>query len=198
MANKPSPPLDDSAIKLFRSAISGTRRLKDPGRSHIQSTPPLPVPKHFLADERQAIIDSLSDYLPASEIEKDEDLPYARPGVPNQILRKMRNGQLVVETELDLHGLTSDEARKQLVHFLDRCKLREIRLIRIIHGKGLGSPNREPVLKQRVRAWLMQRDEVLAYCRARPADGGGGALIVLLKRHSTGKNRAASLGDLED
>jgi DNA-nicking Smr family endonuclease len=166
-------------------AISGTRRLQDTGRLHPRQKPPLPVPLHSLADERQALADTLSDHLPSSEMEKDEDTPFIRKGISNQTLRKMRNGQLVVEAEFDLHGLNTDEARKQMVRFLDWCGLRGLRMIRIIHGKGLGSPNREPVLKQRVRAWLMQRDEVLAYCRARPAAGGGGALIVLLKRRSS-------------
>ncbi|MDE3022376.1 MAG: Smr/MutS family protein [Pseudomonadota bacterium] len=182
MASKPSVPLDDSSIELFRKAIAGTRQLRNTGKLHTKRDLPLPIPSQSIADEHQALADTLSDYLPSIDMDKDEDAPYVRKGIPAQTLRKMRNGQLVVEAELDLHGLNKDRAREQLVHFLDWSRLRKLRLVRIIHGKGLGSPNREPVLKQRVRAWLIQRDEVLAYCRARPADGGSGALIVLLKK----------------
>jgi DNA-nicking Smr family endonuclease len=77
--------------------------------------------------------------------------------------------------------LYADEARLYVVQFLAECRKRGARCVRIIHGKGLGSKNREPVLKHKLRSWLMQRDEVLAYCQAREVDGGAGALVVLLK-----------------
>ena len=90
----------------------------------------------------------------------------------------------MIQDELDLHGLTSIEARALLVEFLNDCRRSGARCVRVIHGKGLRSKNREPILKTKVANWLIQRDEVLAFCQARQADGGGGAVIVLLKAGS--------------
>ena len=125
--------------------------------------------------------DALSDHIPWDEIESGEELSYVRPGMSQMVLRKLRRGHWIIEGELDLHGLTRDEARLRMAEFLNTCKKRGMRCVRIIHGKGLGSKNREPVLKHKVRSWLMQRDEVLAFTQARPADGGSGAVIVMLK-----------------
>ena len=86
-----------------------------------------------------------------------------------------------MQGELDLHGLTSDEAHDALADFLVDARGRGLRCVRVIHGKGLSSPNREPVLKGKVRRWLSQWDEVLAYCEAPRHGGGGGAVLVLLK-----------------
>jgi DNA-nicking Smr family endonuclease len=87
----------------------------------------------------------------------------------------------VVQDALDLHGATRDEARLLLADFLAESLRRGLRCVRVVHGKGLGSPGREPVLKGLVKNWLMQRAEVLAYCQARAAEGGAGALVLLLK-----------------
>jgi DNA-nicking Smr family endonuclease len=96
-------------------------------------------------------------------------------------LRKLRRGQWAVQAELDLHRHTIEQARIALAGFLaDACR-RHWRCVRVIHGKGLGSPNREPRLKGKVRRWLQHKDEVLAYCEARPAAGGSGAVVVLLR-----------------
>jgi DNA-nicking Smr family endonuclease len=105
----------------------------------------------------------------------------APPPYPVQSLRKLRSGTWVIQNQLDLHGLDRHEARAALVDFLSGCVKRGVRCVRVIHGKGLGSKNREPVLKTKVKHWLTQRDEVLAYCQARPVDGGSGAVVVLLK-----------------
>ncbi len=93
---------------------------------------------------------------------------------------RLRRGTWRICAQLDLHGLRRDEARETLVGFLDDCRRHNHRCVRIIHGKGLGSVNREPVLKGKVRKWLVQRSDVLAFCQARPNDGGSGALLVLL------------------
>jgi DNA-nicking Smr family endonuclease len=93
----------------------------------------------------------------------------------------LRGGHWVVQSELDLHGLRVDEAREALARFLAEVRRRGDRCVRIIHGKGLRSRNREPVLKSKVRGWLRQRDEVLAFVEARPIAGGSGAVVVLLK-----------------
>lgn len=172
---------DDDETKLFREAVKDARPLKAP-RLHHPSPKPLPVPRQFLRDERQALADSLSDdYIPAHELESGEELLYLRDGHAPDILSKLRRGHWVVQAGIDLHGLVVDEARLYVAEFLADCKKRGIRCVRIIHGKGLGSRNREPVLKHKLRNWLMQKDEVIAYAQARDTDGGSGAVIVLLK-----------------
>ena len=97
------------------------------------------------------------------------------------MLRKLRRGHWVIQSQLDLHGMRREEAREALAEFLKQAVKRGIRCVRVIHGKGLGSVNREPVLKNKVRNWLVQKEEVIAFCEARNIDGGAGAVLVLLK-----------------
>jgi DNA-nicking Smr family endonuclease len=124
----------------------------------------------------------LSDDFDAdSLLETDEDLSYTRQGIGIDVAKKLRKGHWVIQAELDLHGMRRDQARDALADFLRQCGRTGRRCVRIIHGKGLGSVNKEPVLKKKVRNWLIQKDEVLAYSQATAADGGSGALIVLLK-----------------
>jgi DNA-nicking Smr family endonuclease len=104
-----------------------------------------------------------------------------RDGLSRQTLRRLRRGHWVVQDELDLHGMNRAQAAIGVAEFLRRCALRGRHCVRIVHGKGLGSPNREPVLKHKLRNWLMVRDEVLAFCQAPQAHGGSGAVLVLLK-----------------
>ena len=106
---------------------------------------------------------------------------YLREGHSPDILRKLRRGKWVIQAHIDLHGLISDEARLYVATFISDCKKRGIRCIRIVHGKGLGSRNREPILKHKLRGWLIQKDEVIAYAQAKEQDGGSGAVVVLLK-----------------
>jgi DNA-nicking Smr family endonuclease len=178
-AGPPSPTAEDKAI--FRDAVADARPL--PANDKIAHPPQRrkPIPYQTLQDEREVLADSLSDPLDDYDPETGEELLFLRPGLSRQVLRRLRRGHWVIQGELDLHGMTSDQARLSLVAFLNGCKLRGLRCVRIIHGKGLGSRNREPVLKNKVRHWLMQREEILAFCQARPADGGGGAAVVLLK-----------------
>lgn len=167
---------------LFLAAVDGARPLKAASRLHHAPPPPKPIPRQFLRDERQALADSLSDdYIPAHELESGEELLYLRDGHAPDILSKLRRGHWVVQAALDLHGLITDEARLCVAEFLAHNKKRGIRCVRIIHGKGLSSRNREPILKHKLRSWLMQKDEVIAYAQARKQDGGSGAVIVLLK-----------------
>ena len=169
-------------LNLFKQAVKDVRPLETEAR--IQKTPkkPKPIPHQFIRDEKQALVDSLSDdFYPAHELESGEELLYLRAGQSPSILSKLRRGFWVVQAQIDLHGLISDEAREYVAEFLSSCKKRNIRCVRIVHGKGLGSRNREPVLKHKLRSWLMQKDEVIAYAQAKPEDGGSGAVIVLLK-----------------
>jgi DNA-nicking Smr family endonuclease len=179
LAKSASPPED---THLFRQEVADAVAL--PPANRAASSPPRakPVPLQRLKDEKQALIDSLADPWEMLDlVETGEELFFARPGVPAAALRKLKRGGWVVQAELDLHGLRSDEARLALAEFLHTCARRDLRCVRIVHGKGLRSKNREPVLKLKLRHWLMQREDVLAFCQARPADGGSGAAIVLLK-----------------
>lgn len=171
----------DDDLNLFREAVKDARPLTaEP--VYVYTVKPKPIPKQFIRDERQALADSLSDfYIPAHELETGEELLYLREGHAPDILSKLRRGHWVVQGAIDLHGLISDEARIYVAAFLNDCKKRGLRCVRIVHGKGLGSRNREPVLKHKLRNWLMQRDEVIAYAEAPRQDGGSGAVIVLLK-----------------
>lgn len=174
-----------AAEDLFQQAVKDARPLPDEvkhARLHLQPKKPKPIPKQFIRDEQQALADSLSDhYIPTYELETGEELLYLREGHAPDILSKLRRGHWVVQAAIDLHGLISDEARVYVAAFLNDCKKRGLRCVRIVHGKGLGSKNREPVLKHKLRNWLVQRDEVIAYAQARRIDGGSGAVIVLLK-----------------
>ena len=172
----------DDDTSLFHEAVKGARPLETEARIQKKPKKPKPIPQQFIRDEQQALVDSLSDdYIPAHEMESGEELLYLREGQSPSILNKLRRGFWVVQAQIDLHGLVSDEARLYVAEFLSSCKKRNIRCVRIVHGKGLGSRNREPVLKHKLRSWLMQKDEVIAYAQAKPEDGGSGAVIVLLK-----------------
>lgn len=167
---------------IFRSTVGNISQLKI-AEKHIQQTPrPQPLPFQHIADERAALRESLSDEFNAdSLLETDDNLSYTRQGIGIDVAKKLRKGDWVIQAQLDLHGMRRDQARDSLGEFLRKCNRTGARCVRIIHGKGLGSINKEPVLKNKVRSWLIQKDEVLAFSQATAADGGSGALIVLLK-----------------
>jgi DNA-nicking Smr family endonuclease len=167
---------------LFRRSIGEVAPLPSPDKVLPGMPRPLPIPRQHLADEQAALKESLSDEFNVDTLlDTDEALSYARNGIGPDTLRKLRRGHWVIQSQLDLHGMRRDEAREALGEFLRAALRRGQRCVRIIHGKGLGSVNREPVLKNKVRAWLVQKEEVIAFCQARAADGGSGALVVLLK-----------------
>jgi DNA-nicking Smr family endonuclease len=167
---------------VFREAVGDTAPLRPTGRVDPMPLPVPPVARQFVEDETRALAESISDEIDVERLlDTDENLSYRRPGVGPDVPRRLRRGDWVIQKQLDLHGLRVDEAREALAAFLLDCVKREFRCVRIIHGKGLGSINREPVLKGKVLKWLTQRDEVLAFCQAGPNDGGSGALIALLR-----------------
>lgn len=168
--------------ELFRRAVGAVNLMPPSNKAHSSPPRPLPIPRHRIADEQAALAESLSDEFTIDTLlDTDEALSYARVGIGPDILRKLRRGNWVIQEQLDLHGMRRDEAREALTEFLRNAVRRGIRCVRIIHGKGLGSVNKEPVLKNKVRNWLVQKEEVIAFCQARAADGGSGALMVLLK-----------------
>jgi DNA-nicking Smr family endonuclease len=170
---------------LFRKSIGAVAPLRATGKAMHTPPQPAPIARQHLADEQAALAQSLSDeFSIESLLETDEGLSYARAGIGQETVRKLRRGHWVTQSQLDLHGMRTDEAREALAEFLRNATRRGLRCVRVIHGKGLGSVNREPVLKKKVRNWLVQKDEVLAFCQARAADGGAGAVMVLLKAQS--------------
>ena len=167
---------------LFLQMVGDVTPIDSKDRIDPVFTSPKPVPHQRIADEKEALKASLSDeFSIESLLETDEALSYAQNGIGPDVVRKLRRGHWVIGDQLDLHGLRRDEAREMLVEFLRRASIRGIRCVRIIHGKGLGSVNQEPVLKKLVHKWLVQRSDVVAFCQAKPADGGSGAVVVLLK-----------------
>ena len=170
---------------LFRQSIGTVAPLRSIDKALHVPPQPEPIARQHLADEQAALAQSLSDeFSIESLLETDEGLSYARTGIGQETVRKLRRGHWVTQAQLDLHGMRTDEAREALADFLRNATKRGLRCVRVIHGKGLGSVNREPVLKKKVRNWLVQKDEVLAFCQARAADGGAGAVMVLLKAQS--------------
>jgi DNA-nicking Smr family endonuclease len=159
----------------------GVEPLPEPRRVVHARPRPAPLPRETWRDERAALAESLGPISPEQSIESGEALAFVRPGYSAGMLRKLRRGHWVVEASLDLHGLNRSEAAAALREFLHRSRARRLGCVRIVHGKGLGSRNREPVLKGKVYQWLKLRDEVLAFAQAPAAHGGSGALLVLLR-----------------
>ena len=176
------PAEHDNDFALFRDAVNDVNPVRAPDKAQLEKPRPKPIPSQLLRDDREVLKEALSDPLPGSEeFETSETSVFVRPGLPKNVVRRLRNGHWSVRYELDLHGYTGDEARSEFVAFLNRARRDGERCVRIIHGKGLRSATGEPVLKQKVRHWLTQRDEILAFVEAAPAQGGSGAVIVLLK-----------------
>jgi DNA-nicking Smr family endonuclease len=173
---------DETAEALLRAALADVTPLPPANRAKLVRPRPQPIAAQRQLDDIAVLRDTLSD-APAWELglESGDELLFLRNGLSAQHLKKLRRGHWAVQDHLDLHGLTSAEARVLTAEFLAHCVHNGLRCVRIVHGKGLGSPNREPVLKKKVAGWLAQRDEVLAYCQAPQADGGGGAVLVLLR-----------------
>lgn len=173
----------------LRTAFGDVAPLPPSNRARLVAPRPSSAPVKRLQDEADALAASKYGSAPSpssweigQEIEAEQT--FRRAGLGSDVLAKLRRGHWVVQGELDLHRLTVDEARDALADYLLDARSRGWRCVRVIHGKGLSSPNREPVLKSKVRRWLTQWDDVLAYCEAPHHGGGGGAVIVLLKSRS--------------
>lgn len=170
------------AAALFAQAVGPVQPLKPHGRKEHVRPRPAPWPFQREADERAALREALSDEVDVeSLLETDGELSFRRPDVAPDVLKRLRRGQWSIQAEVDLHGLRRDEARERLAAFLREAMQLGLRCVRVIHGKGHGSPGKVPVLKGKVRAWLVQKSEVAAFVQARGSQGGHGALIVLLR-----------------
>lgn len=168
----------DKDKDLFRKEMAGVKPLKSEQRhQHTPRRKPIRVRQN---SELVPIVDVFSD-APLRE-DCPEQLNFARSGIQPATLKKLRQGKLNIEDEIDLHGMTVDAARDYLRAFLAECEAAGTRVIRIVHGKGYRSKDGRALIKGMVNRWLREVPMVLAFCSTVPADGGNGAVYVLLKR----------------
>ena len=171
--------------ELFSRAVGVIKPLPvkhRPGsRASLAIAQPAPIAVQQQRDEMAVMREALSDGFDGeSLLDSDEALSFRRPGMGPDVVRKLRRGEWSIQGQLDLHGLRREDARDALSHFIRDATKVGWRCVRVVHGKGLGSPGKTPVLKGKVQSWLIQKQEVLAFVQARPAHGGAGALLVLL------------------
>jgi DNA-nicking Smr family endonuclease len=181
----------DGDIDLAK-AFADVQRMGPRNKAVVERARPAPIPTQRLEDERDALEMSKYGAEPAPHTwdigqELEAEQTFVRPGLGTDVLSKLRRGRWTVQAELDLHGLTAEESRDALADFLLEARARGLRCVRVIHGKGLTSPNKEPVLKGKVRKWLAHWDDVLAYCEAPRHAGGGGAVLILLRGADRGR-----------
>lgn len=166
---------------LFIRAAGAVQPLPDKRHVLHKKEHAMPRAMQHQKDEKAVLKEAISDEFDVSTLlETDELLSFRRPGIGPDVTRKLRRGDWSIQRQLDLHGLRRDDARESLSIFIREAHRHGIRCVRVVHGKGLGSPGKAPILKSRVHSWLVQKDEVLAFVQAKPADGGAGALVVLL------------------
>lgn len=171
--------------ELFSRAIGPVKALPSkhlPGhKAHLPPAQPAPIPVQHQRDELAVMREAISDEFDVETLlDTDEALSFRRPGMGPDVVRKLRRGGWSIQRQLDLHGLRREDARDALSAFIREAHKAGLRCVRVVHGKGLGSPGKTPVLKGRVQSWLIQKAEVIAFVQARPAEGGAGALVVLL------------------
>ena len=177
------PAGDEDDTDLFRRAMQGVQPLKSSRRVSAGRRGPRPRARFARAERAAVLRESLSSQALLPDVQPGDELSFRRPAVPELVLRRLRRGQYRVEAQIDLHGLTAAEAAAQLGVFLRESLARQLRCVRVIHGKGLRSGSRGPVLKNTVNALLRRADAVLAFASAQPAAGGTGATLVLLGRY---------------
>jgi DNA-nicking Smr family endonuclease len=177
----PEEVLNDPS-RLFRQLAGAVQPLKDKGLAELNKPQPAPRPIKREEDEQSVLREALEAPLSFEDrLDMGDEAAYLRTGLPRRVLTDLRRGRWVVQAELDLHGLNRDEARASLAQFIALALHQGKRCLRVVHGRGHGSPGRIPILKQLSRGWLAQREDILAFCQAKPHDGGEGALLVLLQ-----------------
>ena len=170
--------------ELFARTVGPVAPLRQAVRAAVERPRPHPLPRQRERDEAAVLREAISDEFDVETLlDTDDALSFRRPDIGPEVVRKLRRGAWSIQAQLDLHGLRREQAREQLAAFLREADRHGLRCVRVIHGKGNGSPGREPVLKAKVKSWLVQKREVLAFAQARASDGGHGALLVLLRPH---------------
>ena len=176
---KPGKPSSED-IELFRRSVGPVRKLHHDKTGPVRHAPSA-RPRRQYRDSDDLLTDSFSDAFDAGEVGSDEVLFFARPGLQQRQLQRMKRGQVQIGAELDMHGMTAAVARGALISFIAICRDQHVRYARIIHGKGYSTQGAAPVLKNRLNSWLRQHHDVLAFSSATIQDGGSGALYVLLR-----------------
>ena len=172
----------EAESNLFVRAVGVVQRLPAHGQVQLDGPSPAPIAHQHHKDNAAVLRDCLSDEFDASTLlDTDDALSFRRPGIGRDVIHKLRKGDWSIQREIDLHGLRTDEARAALSEFIRQAQRQGLRCLRVVHGKGLGSPGKTPVLKSKVHSWLVQKNQVMAFVQAKPAEGGAGALLVLLK-----------------
>lgn len=167
---------------LFASSVGIVRPILNVPKVLSKNKLPEPNPVQQKRDDAAVLRESLSDEFDVeSLLDIDDSLSFRRPGIGTDVTKKLRQGIWSIQKQLDLHNMRTEEARDALGTFIRESHKIGIRCVRVVHGKGLGSAGKEPVLKAKVKSWLIQKQEVLAFVQAKPAEGGAGALVVLLK-----------------
>jgi|GEM_PF-698121 len=183
-AGQSDNPIDDDCdegMALFRKAVGDVKPVPN-DRAASTRKPPPPRPRKLELDEQRVMHDAMHEGREPDDRDFGEHLSWCRSGVQKRVLKKLRGGYYAIQAELDLHGLTTSEAKAAMQAFIIKTSLeRGSCCVRIIHGKGHKSATDAPVLKPFTAGFLRGRRDVLAYTSARPADGGGGALYVLLR-----------------
>jgi DNA-nicking Smr family endonuclease len=175
-SGKPTP----EEIELFRRSVGPIRKIHHDKAGPVRKTHSTRPRRH--SDEDNApLTDRFSDAFDSGVVTSDESLFFTRAGVQQRQLQRLRRGKLPIGAELDMHGMTAAEARLAVVNFIDLCRERHVRCVRIIHGKGYSAGVGAPVLKNHLNNWLRQHHDVLAFSSAQLQDGGSGALYVLLR-----------------
>lgn len=170
-----------SEKNLFLRAAGAVHPMPDKRQVVLKRNPKIAPQLQYQLDEKAVLKEAISDEFDVGTLlDTDDLLSFRQPGIGPDVTRKLRRGDWSIQRQIDLHGMRRDEARERLSIFIREAKQHGIRCVRIVHGKGLGSPGKTPVLKSRVHSWLVQKQEVLAFVQAKPADGGAGALVVLL------------------
>jgi DNA-nicking Smr family endonuclease len=168
--------------ELFAMSVGRVKPMIAEKKALLLPELPAPIPVQTQLDEQSVLREALSDeWDTGSLLDTDEALSFRRPGIGVDVVRKLRRGEWAVQAQLDLHNLRTEEARDALGQFIREKHKNGIRCVRVVHGKGLGSPGKVSVLKPKVQSWLIQKNQVLAFVQATPAQGGAGALVVLLQ-----------------
>lgn len=178
--------VSDDDIDLFRQAVGDVKAVKD-DRVEPASTNRPPLIRQSEEDDRSVMHSLLEDLSESDFLETGDHLSYTQPGVQRSVLKKLKSGRYSIQSEIDLHGLTVNEARQELADFLKQAQRSRHLCVRVIHGKGRKTADKAPRLKPAVNQWLQRHRSVLAFCSARINDGGTGALYVLLRREGTDK-----------
>ena len=180
MKRRAPAPIHDDDSRLFREAIGDVRPL-EPVQPPPAAAKPVPHPHMLEADEAAVPGELLDMAFDPALLEVGEELGYLRDGYPPKLLRQLKRGQFSVQDDIDLHQMNAAAAQASIVMFLAEAKQHGLRCVRIVHGKGLRSRSAGPVLKVLTDRMLRRRDDVIAFASARPAMGGTGAVVVLLK-----------------